>query len=89
MPAFYRVPSKKWQRVVASNLKASYTVFTASHLEALGEMMRDDVKLQFRLPIDIRNWFKAYAGARNRSMNGQIIEILKDLKAEKEKAPNA
>lgn len=52
--------------------------------------MKDEVKLQFRLPTEIRDWFKAYADAHNRSMNGQMIELLRDLKAEqKEKAPNA
>lgn len=65
-------------------------MFVASHLEAPGGVMKDEVKLQFRLPTEIRDWFKAYADAHNRSMNGQMIELLRDLKAEqKEKAPNA
>lgn len=52
--------------------------------------MKDEVKLQFRLPTNVRDWFKEYADARNRSMNGQMIELLRDLMAEeKEKAPNA
>lgn len=52
--------------------------------------MKDEVKLQFRLPTNVRDWFKEYAHARNRSMNGQMIELLRDLMAEeKEKAPNA
>lgn len=52
--------------------------------------MKDEVKLQFRLPTDIRDWFKAYADQRNRSMNGQMIELLKGMRdAEKAKAPNA
>lgn len=65
-------------------------MFGASHLEAFGGMMKDEVKLQFRLPTNVRDWFKEYADARNRSMNGQMIELLRDLMAEeKEKAPNA
>lgn len=52
--------------------------------------MKDEVKLQFRLPTDIRDWFREYADQRSRSMNGQMIELLKEMKAaEMEKAPNA
>jgi hypothetical protein len=81
------MPSKKWQKTLASKSEASYTALAASDLEAFGGVMKDEVKLQFRLPTDIRDWFKAYADQRNRSMNGQMIELLKELReAEKAKA---
>ena len=52
--------------------------------------MKDEVKLQLRLPADIRDWLKRYAEQHNRSMNGQVVEVLANLKAsETRKAPNA
>ncbi|MDP9651692.1 Arc family DNA-binding protein [Paraburkholderia caledonica] len=52
--------------------------------------MKDEAKIQLRLPADIRDWFKQYSDQRNRSMNGQMIELIKEKReAEKEKAPNA
>ncbi|MFM0488036.1 Arc family DNA-binding protein [Paraburkholderia graminis] len=89
------MPSKKWQKKLASDLEASYTAVTASNLEALGEEMKDEAKIQLRLPADIRDWFKQYSDQRNRSMNGQMIELIKEKRdkekreAEKGKASNA
>lgn len=52
--------------------------------------MKNEAKMQIRLPGDLRDWFKEYAEQRNRSMNGQLIELIKEKQGtEKEKAPNA
>lgn len=40
--------------------------------------MRDEVKLQLRLPVEIRDALAADARNNNRSMNGQVIAILKE-----------
>jgi hypothetical protein len=89
MGALY-APSKKWQKPLASDLEAPYTTLNASHLEASGEEMKDEAKIQLRLPTEIRDWFKHYADQHNRSMNGQMIELIKEKReAENGKAPNA
>jgi hypothetical protein len=50
----------------------------------------NEAKIQLRLPAPLRDWFKSYADSANRSMNGQMIELLKEKQeAEKGKAPNA
>ncbi|MDD1789107.1 Arc family DNA-binding protein [Burkholderia gladioli] len=52
--------------------------------------MNDEAKIQLRLPADIRDWFKEFAERHSRSMNGQMIELIKEKReAEKGKAPNA
>ncbi|MBB3258240.1 hypothetical protein F4827_003108 [Paraburkholderia bannensis] len=49
-----------------------------------------EAKIQLRLPIALRDWFKSYADSENRSMNGQMIELIKEKQAaEKAKTPNA
>lgn len=40
--------------------------------------MSQEVKLQLRLPIDVRNWLKGVAKSHDRSMNGQMVAILKE-----------
>jgi len=53
----------------------------------------NEAKIQLRLPVDLRNWFKQFSDGENRSMNGQMIELIKEkqgqVEAEKGKAPNA
>ena len=52
--------------------------------------MKNEAKIQMRMPGDLRDWFKEYSQQRNRSMNGQLIEMLREKQAaETEKAPNA
>jgi hypothetical protein len=51
--------------------------------------MSRDAKIQLRLPGDLRDWFAKYAREANRSMNGQMIELIKSKQTEeKEKAPS-
>ncbi|TAM50194.1 MAG: Arc family DNA-binding protein [Paraburkholderia sp.] len=40
--------------------------------------MKHEVKMQLRLPVEIRDALAADARDNNRSMNGQIIAILKE-----------
>lgn len=53
----------------------------------------NEAKIQLRLPIALRDWFKQFSDGENRSMNGQMIELIKDkqeeVEAGKGKAPNA
>ncbi|MBN3757241.1 Arc family DNA-binding protein [Paraburkholderia sp. Tr-20389] len=52
--------------------------------------MKNEAKIQMRMPGDLRDWFKEYSQQRNRSMNGQLIELIKEKQAEeKGKAPSA
>lgn len=51
--------------------------------------MEHEAKIQLRLPIDVRDWFRVHAAKHNRSMNGQMIAILKEAKAANENAPTA
>lgn len=52
--------------------------------------MKDEAKIQLRLPMDVRDWFKQFADQHNRSMNGQMIELIKEKReTENGKAPNA
>jgi plasmid stability protein len=43
--------------------------------------MNEEVKLQLRLPIDVRDWLKIDAKSHERSMNGQMVAILKEMMA--------
>jgi hypothetical protein len=50
----------------------------------------NEAKIQLRLPPNLRDWFKSFADGHNRSMNGQMIELIKEKQAAvSEKAPNA
>lgn len=55
--------------------------------------MPQEAKIQLRLPAGLRDWFKVFSDGENRSMNGQMIELIKEKRAEVEagkgKAPNA
>ncbi|MCP3022277.1 Arc family DNA-binding protein [Cupriavidus basilensis] len=39
--------------------------------------MDDPVKLQVRLPKDIHEWLAAFAIENDRSLNGQVVAILR------------
>ena len=41
-----------------------------------------DVKLQLRLPRNVRDWLKKEAKRHDRSMNGHMVAILKEKMAE-------
>lgn len=41
--------------------------------------MKNEAKIQLRLPTELRDWFSAYSEKHDRSMNGQMIVILKNL----------
>lgn len=50
--------------------------------------MPSEVKFVARLPTDVRDWLRSYAKQRDRSMNGQLVSMLKAvMMAEKENAP--
>lgn len=52
--------------------------------------MKNEAKIQLRLPAEVRDWFKEFSDRHSRSMNGQMIELIKEKReAEKGKAPNA
>jgi predicted HicB family RNase H-like nuclease len=47
-------------------------------------MPKQVIRTQTRYQPDIHQWLVAQAKASNRSLNGQLMEILKDAKARKE-----
>lgn len=48
--------------------------------------MHDEIaKIQLRLPLDVRDFLAQEAKRENRSMNGQIIQILQERQREEEK----
>ncbi|UIY58269.1 Arc family DNA-binding protein [Burkholderia cepacia] len=48
--------------------------------------MSGEAKIQLRLPAEVRDWFKGFAEQHSRSMNGQMIELIKEKReAEKER----
>ncbi|MDB5822165.1 MAG: Arc-like binding domain [Herminiimonas sp.] len=38
----------------------------------------EQIGVMIRLPLDIRNWLAEYAKQQSRSMNGQVVAILKE-----------
>ena len=42
-------------------------------------MMTTTVKMQLRLPTDLRDWLESHSAKHDRSMNGQVVAILKNL----------
>ncbi|WP_176331143.1 Arc family DNA-binding protein [Burkholderia vietnamiensis] len=80
------------KKMLAFIMKAIYHSFIAFMLKALRRGMRNEAKIQLRLPAEVRDWFKEFADRNSRSMNGQMIELIKERReaeAEKGKAPNA
>ena len=45
--------------------------------------MRAVAKLQLRLPEDVKKWLEEEALRNDRSMNGQVVAILKEKMVEK------
>lgn len=41
--------------------------------------MSKEVKLQLRLPVDVRDWLKSESKAHDRSMNGQMVAFLREM----------
>lgn len=41
--------------------------------------MPEELKIQLRVPKDVRDWFKAYSDGHSRSMNGQFIAMVREL----------
>lgn len=42
------------------------------------------LRTQVRLPADVADWLKAQAKLQSRSMNGQLVEYLRQIKREEE-----
>lgn len=51
--------------------------------------MKNDVKIQLRLPRDVRDWFAGYSASHDRSMNGQMIVLLRERMQQDQAAKNA
>lgn len=51
--------------------------------------MNETTKLMLRIPIEVRDWVKDFAKGSDRSMNNQIVAILKEKKAQLEGQKNA
>lgn len=47
--------------------------------------MEQEVKMQLRLPLGMRDWLRVFATKHNRSMNGQVLAMLKEAKTREEK----
>jgi hypothetical protein len=61
---------------IAFKLKALYPSFRPYIEVNEGTKMKAEVKLQLRLPMEIRNALAVDAANNHRSMNGQVIAIL-------------
>ena len=42
------------------------------------------VRSQYRLPINLRDWLKRKAESNNRSMNGELVELMQKAKENEE-----
>jgi hypothetical protein len=47
--------------------------------------MEKEAKIQLRLPLQLRDWFRVFAAKHDRSMNGQIVAMLREQKEAEEK----
>lgn len=47
----------------------------------------DEAKIQLRLPRDLRDWFAQFSKRASRSMNGQMIELIKEKQAAEKERP--
>ena len=45
-------------------------------------------KTQVRMPVDVHQWLAGRAARNNRSMNGELVDILKKAKEEDEQKTN-
>lgn len=69
------MPSKKWQKWVASNLEALYTWITASNLKATESVMTDEsyVTTTLRMPLSMSKEIKHRAIDNHRSVNSELL----------------
>lgn len=51
--------------------------------------MKNEVKIQLRLPLDVRDWFAQYSARNDRSMNGQMIVLLREKMQQDQGQQNA
>ncbi|WP_186151012.1 Arc family DNA-binding protein [Burkholderia gladioli] len=51
--------------------------------------MSDEAKIQLRLPLDVRDWVARKAEQELRSMNAQIVYVLRQLMTESNLRKNA
>lgn len=51
--------------------------------------MEDELKIQLRVPRDVRDWFKQLADSHNRSMNGQFIAMVREMMGRTNEKPAA
>lgn len=40
--------------------------------------MKQEAKVQLRLPADVHQWLVKFAAENDRSMNGQVVSILRE-----------
>lgn len=50
-------------------------------------MKNEIIKSQIRFPVILRDWLKKSAKESSRSMNAELVEIIKKAKGESEKQP--
>lgn len=48
--------------------------------------MEEQVRVTTRFPKDVADWLKAMAKEQSRSMNGQLVEVLRKAKREQANA---
>lgn len=51
-------------------------------------MMTTTVKIQLRLPVELRDWLESHSAKHDRSMNGQVVAILKNLARQEQSEQN-
>ncbi len=65
--------------MLAITVKALYAVGVPPRWGRFGDDMPEELKIQLRVPKDVRDWFKAYSDGHNRSMNGQFIAMVREM----------
>lgn len=60
----------------ALQMMAHSHIFDMHHLYKEYDMQ--GIKFQLRLPPDLKQWLEADAGRNDRSMNGQVVAILRE-----------
>lgn len=48
--------------------------------------MKYEAKVQLRIPEDVHRWLVGFAAANDRSMNGQMVSLLRDKMQEQPSA---
>ena len=52
------------------------------------ELNAAEIRTQLRLPTPLHAWLRQHCKQQNRSMNGQIVEILTSAKRQTEESPS-